>query len=91
MELYNSKKFGELLGYGKCALNKYSVGNISIHFNIHKVGDNLVKYKQLFGLRCNIKSLDTKYYFDLFVKINTLLQKSKYYVSLRYYDMNRLL
>jgi len=90
IELRDTKKFGELLGYGKCALNKYSVGNISIDFNIHKVGDNLVKYKQLFGLKCNIKSLDTKYYFDLFVKINTLLQGSKYHISLRYMDYKRI-
>ena len=76
MELYDTKKFGELLGYGKCALNKYSDGNISIHFNIHKVGDNLVKYKQLFGLKCNVKSVDTIYYFDLFVKMNRLKTKS---------------
>ena len=86
----DTKKFGELLGYGKCALNKYSVGNISIDFNIHKVGDNLVKYKQLFGLKCNIKSLDTKYYFDLFVKMNEILKCSKYYISLRYMDKNSL-
>jgi hypothetical protein len=90
IELRDTKKFGELLGYGKCALNKYSIGNISIDFNIHKVGDNLVKYKQLFGLKCNIKSLDTKYYFDLFVKINTLLQGSKYHISLRYIDYKRI-
>jgi hypothetical protein len=72
IELYHTKKFGELLGYGKCALNKYSVGNISIHFLINKVGDNLAKYEGLFGLACNLKSLDTKYYFDLFVKMNRL-------------------
>ena len=90
MELYDTKKFGELLGYGKCALNKYSDGTISIHFSIHKVGDNLAKYSGLFGLGCNLKSLDTKYYFDLFVKINTLLQGSKYYISLRYIDKDSL-
>ena len=90
MELYHTKKFGELLGYGKCALNKYSVGNISISFNIHKVSDNLAKYKQLFGLKCNIKSVDTKYYFDLFIKMNQLLKGSKYYISLRYIDKDSL-
>jgi len=88
MELYHSKKFGELLGYGKCALNKYSDGNISIHFLINKVGDNLAKYEGLFGLACNLKSLDTKYYFDLFVKMNQLLKGSKYHIILRYMDKN---
>ena len=77
-ELRDTKKFGELLGYGKCAMN------------IHKVGDNLAEYKQLFGLGCNLKSLDTKYYFDLFVKINRLLQGSKYHISLRYMDYKRI-
>jgi len=72
IEFRDTKKFGELLGYGKCALNKYSVGNISINFLIHKVGNNLAKYEQLFNLTCNIKSVDTKYYFDLFVKMNRL-------------------
>ena len=89
-EFRDTKKFGELLGYGKCALNKYIVGNISIDFLIHKVGNNLAKYEQLFGLGCNLKSLDTKYYFDLFVKMNTLLQGSKYHISLRYMDKNSL-
>ena len=38
MELYHSKKFGELLGYGKCAMNlqKKGYGEISIHFYIYK-------------------------------------------------------
>jgi hypothetical protein len=90
-EFRDTKKFGELLGYGKCALNKYNVGNISIHFLIHKVGNNLAKYEQLFGLGCNLKSLDTKYYFDLFVKMNTLLQGSKYHISLRYMDDKRFI
>jgi hypothetical protein len=88
IELYHTKKFGELLGYGKCAkeLKKNGLGDIVIHFNIHKVGDNLAKYEQLFGLKCNIKSVDTKYYFDLFVKMNQLLKGSKYHISLRYMD-----
>jgi len=86
MELYHSKKFGELLGYGKCALHKYNLGNISINFFINKVGDNLAKYEGLFGLACNLKSVDTKYYFDLFVKMNQLLKGSKYHISLRYMD-----
>ena len=85
-ELYHTKKFGELLGFGKCALHKYNLGNISINFFINKVGDNLAKYEGLFGLRCSLKSLDTKYYFDLFVKMNQLLKGSKYHISLRYMD-----
>jgi hypothetical protein len=37
-ELYHSKKFGELLGYGKCAMNlqKNGYGDISIQFYINK-------------------------------------------------------
>ena len=85
-ELYDTKKFGELLGFGKCALHKYNLGNILINFSIHKVGDNLAKYEGLFGLACNLKSLDTKYYFDLFVKMNAILKGSKYHISLRYMD-----
>jgi len=89
MELYNSKKFGKLLGFGKCARNlqKNGFGDIFISFDIHKFG----KSSQLFGCGCNIKSLDTKYYFDLFVKMNEILKGSKYYISLQYHDMNRLL
>jgi hypothetical protein len=93
MELYHSKKFGQLLGFGKCARNlqKSGYGDIFIGFYVHKVGKKSIFEELLFGCGCNVKSVDTKYYFDLFVKINTRLQKSKYYVSLRYSDMNRLL
>ena len=92
IELYHTKKFGQLLGFGKCAKNcpKNGFGDIFINFFIHKVGDNLAKYEGLFGLGCNLKSLDTKYYFDLFVKMNKLLQGSKYYISLRYIDKDSL-
>lgn len=95
MELYHTKKFGQLLGFGKCARNlqKSGYGDIFIGFDIHrKIRKNRsIHENNLFGLRCNLKSLDTKYYFNLFVKINQLLQGSKYYISLRYTDMNRLL
>ena len=95
MELYHTKKFGELLGFGKCARNlqKSGYSNIFIGFDIHrKIRKNRsIHENDLFRLGCNVKSLHTKYYFDLFVKMNTRLQKSKYYVSLRYSDMNRLL
>jgi hypothetical protein len=92
MELYHTKKFGQLLGYGKCALlfNKNKLGNITIHFIIHKVGNYSTYQEGLFGLVCSLKSVDTKYYFDLFVKMNKLLQGSKYYISLRYIDKNSL-
>lgn len=73
-ELYNSKKFGKLLGYGRCIRNLQKSG----YGDIHKFG----KSSQLFGCGCNIKSLDTKYYFDLFVKMNQLLKGSKYHISL---------
>lgn len=89
MELYHTKKFGELLGFGKCARNlqKSGFGDIFISFDIHKFG----KSSQLFGCGCNIKSVDTKYYFDLFIKMNEILKGSKYHISLQYHDMNRLL
>lgn len=88
-ELYHTKKFGELLGFGKCARNlqKSGFGDIFISFDIHKFG----KSSQLFGCGCNIKSVDTKYYFDLFIKMNEILKGSKYHISLQYHDMNRLL
>jgi hypothetical protein len=94
MELYHTKKFGELLGFGKCAMNlqKNGYGDIFIEFRIHEIGKQSSTHEEfLFGCGCNLKSVDTKYYFDLFVKINKLLQGSKYYISLRYTDMNRLL
>jgi len=73
-ELYHTKKFGELLGYGKCARNlrKNGYADIVIEFSIHrKIGKQRSIYEDgLFGLGCNLKSLDTKYYFDLFVKMN---------------------
>ena len=95
MELYHTKKFGELLGYGKCARNlqKSKYGDIFIGFDIHrKIRKNCSIYEDgLFGLGCNLKSLDTKYYFDLFVKINTILKGSKYHISLQYMDKSALL
>ena len=97
MELYHTKKFGQLLGYGRCAkiLNKNSVGNLFIEFNLHrkiysKIGERSTLEDGLFGLVCSLKSVDTKYYFDLFVKMNKLLQGSKYYISLRYIDKDSL-
>ena len=87
MELYNSKKFGQLLGYGKCALlfNINKLGNITIHFNLYNiVGKRITEQGLLFNLTCNIKSVDTKYYFDLFVKMNEILKGSKYYINLQY-------
>jgi hypothetical protein len=71
-ELYHTKKFGELLGFGKCAreLKKNGSGDISIHFIIHKVGNYSTYQGGLFGFGCSLKSVDTKYYFDLFVKMN---------------------
>ena len=95
MELYHSKKFGKLLGFGKCARNlqKNGYGDIFIGFDLHrKIGkkDKILE-GLLFGCGCNIKSVDAKYYFDLFVKMNKLLEDSKYYISLNYNDMNRLL
>lgn len=95
MELYHSKKFGKLLGFGKCARNlqKNGYGDIFIGFDLYrKIGkkDKILE-GLLFGCGCNIKSVDTKYYFDLFIKMNKLLQDSKYYISLNYNDMNRLL
>jgi hypothetical protein len=76
MELYHTKKFGQLLGYGKCARNlqKSGYSNIFIGFDIHrKIRKNRsIHESDLFGLGCNVKSLDTKYYFDLFVKMNRL-------------------
>ncbi len=95
MELYDTKKFGELLGYGKCARNlrKNGYADIFIGFDIHrKIRKNRsIHENDLFGLGCNIKSVDTKYYFDLFVKINKLLQGSKYHISLQYMDKSALL
>jgi hypothetical protein len=95
MELYHTKKFGELLGFGKCARNlqKSGYGDIFIVFDIHrKIRKNRsIHENHLFGLRCNLKSLDTKYYFDLFVKMNQLLKGSKYHISLQYMDKNALL
>jgi len=95
MELYHSKKFGELLGYGKCARNlqKSKYGDIFIGFDIHrKIRKNRsIHENDLFGLGCNLKSLDTKYYFDLFVKINAILKGSKYHISLQYMDKSALL
>ena len=95
IELYHTKKFGELLGYGKCAINLQKSGNrdIFIGFDIHrKIRKNRsIHENDLFGLGCNRKSLDTKYYFDLFVKTNKLLQGSKYYISLQYMDKRALL
>jgi len=92
IELYHTKKFGQLLGFGKCARNLQKSGNGNIlGFDIHKFGKKSIFEELLFGCGCNVKSVDTKYYFDLFVKINTLLQKSKYYISLNYTDMNKLL
>lgn len=73
LELYHSKKFGELLGYGKCAMNlqKNGYGDIFICFDIYrKIGKCSIFENGLFGLGCNLKSIDTKYYFDLFVKMN---------------------
>jgi hypothetical protein len=94
-ELYHSKKFGELLGYGKCARNlrKNGYADIVIEFSIHrKIGKQRSIYEDgLFGLGCNLKSLDTKYYFDLFVKMNQLLKGSKYHISLQYNDKSALL
>lgn len=75
IELYHTKKFGELLGYGKCALlyNENKLENITIHFNLYNIVDKrITEQGQLFNLTCNIKSVDTKYYFDLFVKMNRL-------------------
>ena len=95
IELYHTKKFGELLGYGKCARNlqKSGYADIVIEFNLHrKIGKQRSIYEDgLFGLGCSLKSVDTKYYFDLFVKMNTLLQGSKYYISLQYNDKSALL
>ena len=89
-ELYHTKKFGELLGFGKCARNlqKSGHGDIFIGFDIHrKIRKNRsIHENDLFGLGCNLKSLDTKYYFDLFVKMNEILQGSKYHISLQYMD-----
>jgi hypothetical protein len=87
MELYHTKKFGELLGYGKCALlyNENKLENITIHFNLYNIVDKrITEQGLLFNLTCNIKSVDTKYYFDLFVKINAILKGSKYYIGLQY-------
>ena len=90
MELYHTKKFGELLGYGKCSRNlqKSGYSNIFIVFDIHrKIRKNRsIHENDLFGLGCNLKSLDTKYYFDLFVKMNQVLKGSKYHISLQYMD-----
>jgi hypothetical protein len=94
MELYHSKKFGELLGYGKCAMNlqKKGYGEYSIQFYINKkIGKRSIFENGLFGLGCNLKSIDTKYYFDLFVKMNKLLEGSKYYITLLYIDKSALL
>lgn len=95
MELYHSKKFGQLLGFGKCARNlqKSKYGDIFIGFDIHrKIRKNRSIHENgLFGLGCNLKSLDTKYYFDLFVKINAILKGSKYHISLQYMDKSALL
>jgi hypothetical protein len=94
MELYHSKKFGELLGYGKCAMNlqKNGYGEYSIQFYINKkIGKRSIFENGLFGLGCNLKSIDTKYYFDLFVKMNKLLEGSKYYITLLYMDKSALL
>lgn len=95
MELYHTKKFGKLLGFGKCARNlqKSGNGNIFIGFEIHrKIKKNRSIYESdLFGLGCNVKSLDTKYYFDLFVKMNQLLKGSNYIISLQYIDKSTLL
>ena len=94
-ELYHTKKFGELLGFGKCARNlqKSGNGNIFIGFDIHrKIRKNRsIHENDLFGLGCNLKSLDTKYYFELFVKMNQVLKGSKYYISLQYMDKRALL
>jgi len=84
MELYHSKKFGELLGYGKCAMNlqKKGYGDIFIGFDIYrKIGkqSNILE-SGLFGCGCILKSIDTKYYFDLFVKMNR--QKTFSFLSL---------
>ena len=92
-ELYHSKKFGELLGYGKCAMNlqKKGYGEYSIQFYINKkIGKRSIFENGLFGLGCNLKSIDTKYYFDLFVKMNKLLEGSKYYITLLYMDKNNI-
>jgi hypothetical protein len=95
MELYHTKKFGELLGFGKCARNlqKSGNGNIFIGFDIHrKIRKNRsIHESDLFGLGCNVKSVDTKYYFDLFVKMNQVLKGSKYHISLQYMDKSTLL
>ena len=94
MELYHSKKFGELLGYGKCAMNlqKNGSGEYSIQFYINKqIGKRSIFENGPFGLGCNLKSIDTKYYFDLFVKMNKLLERSKYYITLLYMDKSALL
>ena len=95
MELYHTKKFGQLLGFGKCARNlkKNGYGDIFIGFDIHrKIGKKRSIYENgLFGITCNVKSVDTNYYFDLFIKMNQLLKGSKYLISLQYYDKSALL
>lgn len=86
MELYHTKKFGQLLGFGKCAMNlqKNGYGDIFIEFRIHKIGKQSSTHEEfLFGCGCNLKSVDTKYYFDLFVKMNRLKTKVFNLLSLK--------
>jgi hypothetical protein len=86
LNFYHTKKFGELLGYGKCArtLKKNGLREIVIDFDIYKVDKSSTYQGQLFGIGCIPKLVNTKYYFDLFVKMNKLLKGSKYSISLSY-------
>lgn len=86
-EIYYTKKFGEILGYGKCArdISKRKESNMTISFMLtkkSKLDTNFMEYIFLFGYGCNKKIYDHKHHLKLLEKMKKIMPNKKYSVEL---------